>query len=203
MLSSIFRLVRKRDEIIYGYLDGNRDPEEFYLDYDGDNDLCGTRSETFAIDFELELLGSGYYRGVFRLTDKYCIKVQLHSGCTNDSNKKEYKLYKHLKAEKPELSKLLLPVLYSNEYLSVYPICEPLDSTNLVLNNFLVESLYKLFEKNGVLLSDLNYRPDNFGIYDGNLVIIDYADWMFVKDKPQNSLENIKFEYKRGKDGKI
>lgn len=128
--------------------------------------------------FNLENMGSGCYRGVLRIGNNMCVKIALNNEGRN-CNRQEYYLYKRMLKESPELTKMLVPIFAHCADFNVCPMVDTMEE----LPNYHIDSIIKLFEVNGIIIGDLESRPDNFGVYNGNIVISDYADWTTLGNK--------------------
>ena len=145
------------------------------------------------ISLPTEFINSGCYRLTLNYRDSLAIKVSLFR---NNSIDKEVKLLKLLQDEKlTKLSNYLCPVLASNNYVGIYPLCKPsecfivtgIDGVRTIVDgcepsDMLISTITNKFDVEDILLSDVS-RKDQWGFLDNKLVLLDYADWMSIREK--------------------
>ena len=169
-----------------------------YASYNGLIEIGKVKSQELDAFFNLEYMGSGCHRGVLRIGNNMCAKIVLNKEGQN-CNRQEYYLYRRMLKELPELAKMLVPIVAHCDNFNICPMIETIDE----LSDYHINSIIKLFEVNGIIIGDLETRPDNFGIYKGNLVISDYADWTTLGNKlitmARYNIQNIKVNRLNGK----
>ena len=157
-----------------------------YEDEEYVEDVTGCLSEQLRIDY----LGSGIDRGVLRLGENFVAKIAIQN---ETSNLREIQLYNYIAANKPFLLPFLLPPIRNVHRVTIAPYAKEMSFT---LESVLMQ-IVTLFKKNGILFTDLDRRADNFGWYKGKPVILDYADWQFIKDVKALKFLEYKGEYIR------
>lgn len=135
----------------------------------------------------LQLIGNGYYKGVYRCDINYCAKVLLNDEIISwemdiNSLDKEIILFKFISKVHPELLRYLCPIVAYSKYFVITPIASVYTRADReIINDFVLHMIMKAFKKVGIEFNDLDDRYDNFGNYHGHTVILDYDSWN-VKD---------------------
>ena len=147
------------------------------IDYDTFNDAYEEQTNRLKKLIKLEFLGNGCSRACFKINDNYVAKVPLGSEGI-EANYSESKLLKFLEEKNLGiLKKYLCPIIENSEDILLFPMCERINPKKI--KNKLQEIENK-FAQHGIVFSDLWYI-ENFGILNGKIVIIDYADWNYGK----------------------
>ena len=180
VICDIIRIVNKKNEI---YKVVNKTEDDYFIkDIDDSNELAFCKAQEIAYILQLDMYGNGFYKGVYELPNDLCAKI-LITDCDLDAIAREKLLYNYIKREKPELLQFLAPILACGDNFLITKRgvpCNMLDwSDDIIVNEYHINSIIKLFERNGIIFDDLENRIDNFGIIDGKLVIMDYDSWQF------------------------
>lgn len=125
---------------------------------------------------QLPLLGNGSYRGIYKYRKNKCLKLGL-ADSVNYMNKNELDLYMYCKENKPELEKLLCPIIATYEFINILPICK----TDIFISDYEIKKIIEIFDRNDIELWDVD-GAKQFGKYKGRTVLLDYADWNFKED---------------------
>lgn len=202
VICDIIRIVNKKNEI-YKVVDKVED-DYFIKDTDDSNELAFCKAQEIAYILQLDMYGNGFYKGVYELPNDLCAKI-LITDCYLDAIAREKLLYNYIKREKPELLQFLAPILACGDNFLITKRgvpCNMLDCRDgIIAKKYHINSIIKLFERNGIIFDDLENRIDNFGIIDGKLVIMDYDSWNFkwqidIDHRVQKSrIGEMKFAY--------
>lgn len=161
-----------------------------------DEDISFHRAYELQCIIDMDHITSGRYRSLFYLSRDLMIKIESYQS-RNKGNSREWLLYQYVSRELPELKKFLCPILLHREEFNIVTSCANSYSQASMLSKHHIKSIIKLFERNGILIYDLENRPDNFGYYNDNYVILDYADWEFTWEK-----ELRDYKYNQGHNNK-
>lgn len=202
VVSDIIRIVNKKNEIEKVV---EKTEEDYHIEYiDDSNELAFCKAQEISYILQFDLYGNGFYKGVYGISNDLCVKVLLVNYGTDAINR-EWLLYNYIKREKPELLQFLAPILACGDNFLITKRgvpCNMLDwSDGIIVNKYHINSIIKLFKRNGIIFNDLENRIDNFGIIDGKLVIMDYDSWHFkwqidIDHRVQRSrIEEMEFPY--------
>ena len=188
-IKDLCSLICNMDKISYVQ---NKDENSFRpLDVESDSEeLTYYKSQELSYLLQLDLLGNGFYKGVFNIGNRYVTKVLLNKEHTI-TIMKEVLLYKYIERECPKLLSLLCPIVAYGEDFVLMEKAEPCD-LNCTIRNYHIDCILKLFENYGIKFNDLKERKDNFGIINGKIVITDYDSWGFIFREKIHSLCNLK-----------
>lgn len=180
VISDIIRIENKKNEI-YKVVEKIED-DYFIKDTYDSNELSFCKAQEISYILQLDMYGNGFYKGVYELSNDLCVKI-LITDCDLDAIIREKLLFNYIKREKPELLQFLAPILACGDNFLITKRgvpCNKLDCHDgIVVSKYHINSIIKLFERNGIIFEDLENRMDNFGIIDGKLVIMDYDSWQF------------------------
>ena len=148
-----------------------------YSSYMEMTDLGCIKGQELADFFRLPHMGSGCYRCALDIGMNRCIKIALNSSGISP-NRREWQLYSYVKRECPQLLSMLLPIVGRAKNFNIYPLVVPADLSSHRIGLYHTKQVIKMFKHYGIIIGDIEGRPDNFGIYNGNIVILDYGDWI-------------------------
>lgn len=130
----------------------------------------------------LPYIGAGYSRATYAVDAEYCVKIALNEEGL-EGNKNEIIFYRFIKREYMELIDMFTPVIAYGDNFLVTSIGVPSSFSKLEPNDYHILSVLKMLKGKGILLEDLESRPDNFVEVAGNLRICDYAEWCTTNKK--------------------
>ncbi len=143
-----------------------------------DDSLCScseeVRAETISQLLNLELLSCGGHRLVVKI-DGHAVKIPLEA-VGFDENINECQFWSKLPHQ---AKKHFIPCCggdIGNGSYSVFPIAELIDYKSFILMKDKVDEIRTFLNSLGVVLDDCDAdRYDQWGFYNGNLVVIDYG----------------------------
>ena len=148
-----------------------------YSSYISMTELGCIKGQELADYFRLSHMGSGCFRCALDIGMNRCVKIALNSSGIS-SNRREWQLYSYVKRECPQLLSMLLPIIGRAKNFNIYPLAIPTDVSKYPIRVYHTKQVIKMFKHYGILIGDIEGRPDNFGIYNGKIVVIDYGDWI-------------------------
>lgn len=126
---------------------------------------------------DLPLLGSGNYRAAY-LYKGYALKLPITSHGRQD-NERELTLWESVRAD-ASLSEGLASCLGGDGEAMLFELASPIGKVTGIMNDRAAEWVARMRGK-GISLLDCGnpqHRPRQWGLIDGHVVLLDYADYM-------------------------
>lgn len=128
------------------------------------------------VEKKMEFINDGGFRAVFKIDDM-AIKV---ATSMNSSNRNEVRLIEHLNVKNKELLSYICPILAYNDNIVIAKLCDVCTSYGKEESEIMDKFLYNHIFFSELAVEDIS---KDLGLLDGQLVIIDYADWEIISDE--------------------